>query len=59
MTKIRALFASRRFYAAVLGCVAVVLQEALGMEQQTATTLATLIAAWILGDSLKETKLGV
>lgn len=52
--KVAALFKSRRFWAALVG-VAVVVGENLGVSVIFAEELVWLIAAWVVGDSIRET----
>lgn len=56
MDKITALLKSRRFWIAVAGVVAVALHDTLGLDEQQTLELAGIVIAWILGDSLRETK---
>ena len=50
MQKVKDLFKSRRFWAAVGGVVVVGLQDILGLEP------ATVVVSWIVGDSLRTTE---
>jgi hypothetical protein len=54
--KVKALVKSRRFWVAVGGVVTVVLQDTLGIDEGTATSLVALGVAWIVGDSLRVTE---
>ena len=56
LQKLAALPVSRRFWAAVMGVVVVYFQDALGMSEVEATTVAGLLASWILGDSISQTQ---
>jgi hypothetical protein len=53
--KLAKLLGSRRFYAAVVGLVVVVLQDTLGLSEDTAMEIAAIVIAWILGDSITKT----
>ena len=54
--KVKALVKSRRFWVAVGGVITVVLQDTLGIDEGTATSLVALGVAWIVGDSLRVTE---
>lgn len=54
--KIKTLIRSRRFWVAVGGVVVVVLNDTLGIDEGTATSLVALGVAWIVGDSLRLTE---
>jgi len=54
--KLKAMLASRRFYAAIAAVLAIALQDLFGMSPETATGIATILSVWILGDSLDKTK---
>lgn len=56
LNKIKALFQSRRFYAAVGGVLQVVFQDVLGMTPEQSLVVAGLLATWIVGDSMKKTE---
>ncbi len=57
MPKIKALLASRRFWVSAVGLLAVCSSELLGMEinQEQIIGIATIIAAWVIGDSVTKT----
>jgi hypothetical protein len=54
--KVVALFQSRRVYAAVIGIVAVIFQQFLGLSEGQALEIAGVLAAFILGDSIRRTE---
>lgn len=56
--KLNALFQSRRFWVAVAGVVTVVGSEVFKVElnQEQIIILGTIVATWILGDSLRPTE---
>ena len=47
------LFKSKRFWSAVAGLVAIVSQDVLQLPEEEVQTVIMLIAAWIIGDSLR------
>jgi hypothetical protein len=53
--KLAKLFGSRRFYATIAGLLVVVLQDTLGLSEDTAMEIAAIVIAWILGDSITKT----
>ncbi|MEO1063728.1 MAG: hypothetical protein AAFZ07_20110 [Actinomycetota bacterium] len=55
LEKIKALVRSRRFWAAVGAVVTVLLQDVLGLDEETATTVAGLLGVWIISDSVRVT----
>jgi len=55
LDKILALAQSRRFATAVMGVLVVAFQDVLGMTPEQAQTVAGLLMAWIVGDSLNTT----
>ena len=56
MQKVKDLFRSRRFWAAVGGVVVVGLQDVLGLETATANTIVAVVVSWIVGVSLRTTE---
>jgi hypothetical protein len=60
MDKLASLFKSRRFWVAVSGLIAVFLEETgstgVEVDPQTVENFILLLAAWIVGDSLRETR---
>ncbi len=58
MNKFASLLKSRRFWVAAAGLAAVVGQEAFGIQLDTEqlVAVATIIVAWIVGDTIRETK---
>lgn len=55
MDKITSLLQSRRAWAVAAGILLVVLHQGLGIDEDTATKIVALVAAWVLGDSIKNT----
>lgn len=54
--KIAELFQSRRFYLAIAAAVLAFSDSlGLGLDRETVNSLIMALAAWILGDSLRET----
>ena len=53
--KLKTLFKSRRFWAAVGGVLVVCLSDTLGMDEGTANSVVAVAVAWIVGDSLRLT----
>lgn len=58
MNKFTSLLKSRRFWVAAAGLAAVVGQEAFGVQLDTdqLVAVATIVVAWIVGDTVRETK---
>lgn len=61
MSKWKSLITSRRFWAAGLGLAAVVASDLFGVTLDTDQLLGvvTIVVAWIVGDTVRETKLEV
>ncbi len=55
LRKAQALTISRRFYTSLVAVLVVAMQDYLGLDQQQATTIAGVLIAWILGDSVRKT----
>ena len=55
LDKARALTISRRFYTSLVAVLVVAMQDYLGLDQQQATTIAGVLMAWIVGDSVRKT----
>ena len=51
--KLKGLVKSRRFWTAVGSIVVVILNDALGIPEETANTIAAIGVSWIVGDSLR------
>jgi hypothetical protein len=51
--KIKTLLKSRRFWTAVGSVVVVILNDAIGIPEETANTIAAIGVSWIVGDSLR------
>ena len=56
LSKVRSLIASRRFWVAVGGVVTVLLQDTIGIPEETANSVVAIGNAWIVGDSLRTTE---
>ena len=54
--KLKALVKSRRFWVAVGGVVTVLLQDTIGIPEETANTVVAIGIAWNVGDSLRTTE---
>lgn len=57
MLKVKDLLQSRRFWVAVSGVALVVGNEGLGLnlQEEQVTLVVTLLASWIVGDSINKT----
>lgn len=53
--KMKALLRSRRFIGAISGIIIALVGEELGLIPSTIENAVTLIMAWIIGDSMRET----
>ena len=56
LTKFQTLVKSRRFWAAVGGVLAVVLQDTIGLDEGTTNSIVALGVAGIVGDSIRVTE---
>jgi len=54
--KLKTLVKSRRFWAAIGTVVVVVLNDTLGIPEDTANTIVAMGIAWIVGDSIRATE---
>lgn len=54
--KIAALLRSRRFWATVAGGAVTAAAPAIGLTADQALGVAGLVAAWVIGDSVKNTQ---
>jgi hypothetical protein len=56
--KVKSMLASRRFWVAAAGLVAVVGQDLLGVDLDTdqVVAVASIVVAWVIGDTVRETK---
>jgi hypothetical protein len=50
-----AIFKSKRFWLAVVGVISAAFGEQLPISQEQLTQIVMLIAAWIVGDSMRPT----
>ena len=59
MSKVTSLITSRRFWAAGIGLAAVVASDLFGVTLDTDQLLGvvTIVVAWIVGDTVRETKI--
>ena len=53
---LKTLVKSRRFWVAVGGVVTVLLQDTIGIPEETANSVVAIGIAWIVGDSLRTTE---
>jgi len=58
MEKVKALLKSRRFWVSAVGLVGVCSSELFGVELDTEQIVgvATIVVAWVIGDTVRETK---
>ena len=56
MEKLKGLIRSHRFWTAVGSVVVVILNDTLGIPEETANTIAAIGVSWIVGDSLRPTE---
>ena len=58
MTKWKSLLTSRRFWVSAVGLVAVCASDAFGIElnQEQMVGIVTIVVAWVIGDTVRETK---
>ena len=54
--KLKTLVKSRRFWVAVGGVVTVLLQDTIGIPEETANSVVAIGIAWIVGYSLRTTE---
>lgn len=55
MDKLLSLIESRRFWAAIASIIATLFKDSLPITPEQLQQVVMLVAAWILGDSLKST----
>lgn len=57
-SKVKSMLASRRFWVSAAGLAAVVGQDLLGVELDTdqLVAVASIVVAWVIGDTVRETK---
>jgi|TARA_Y100001947_G_C10186915_1_gene239001 uncharacterized membrane protein len=57
MDKWKSLLTSRRFWVSAVGLVAVVAHDQFGVElnEEQLLALATVVVAWVIGDSVRAT----
>ena len=58
MSKLKSLVKSRRFWASAVGLAAVVASDLFGVElnQDQHFGVGTIVVAWVIGDTVRETK---
>ncbi len=58
MSKLKSLVTSRRFWVSAVGLASVVASETLGIDlnQEQIIGLVTIVVAWVIGDTVRETK---
>lgn len=58
MEKVKSLLSSRRFWVSAVGLASVVASDTLGIQlnEEQIIGVITIVAAWVLGDTLRETK---
>ncbi len=58
MEKLKSLAKSRRFWVSAVGLTAVVASEVFGVElnQDQLLGIVTIVVAWVIGDTVRETK---
>lgn len=54
-TKVKTLFQSRRFWAAVSGVVVILISSLFGIDETKLQAIAGIVISWIVGDSLSKT----
>jgi len=54
----KSLLTSRRFWVSAIGLVSVVAADVLGVElnQEQILGVVTIVVAWVIGDTVRETK---
>ena len=53
--KVKALFGSRRFWAAVGAVLEVVFHDLAGLTAEQSMVVAGILASWVVGDSIQKT----
>ena len=58
MEKVKSLLSSRRFWVSAVGLASVVASDTRGIQlnEEQIIGVITIVAAWVLGDTLRETK---
>jgi uncharacterized membrane protein len=58
MSKWKSLLTSRRFWVSAVGLVSVIAADVLGIElnQEQMLGIVTIVVAWVIGDTVRETK---
>lgn len=57
--KLKSLLTSRRFWVSAIGLTAVIANQTLGinLNEEQILGVATIVVAWVIGDTIRETKL--
>ena len=58
MWKLSTLLQSRRFWAAIVGVLAIAANDTIGISEDEARQVGNIVIAWILGDAVRTTGLG-
>lgn len=53
--KIIALLQSRRFWAAIIGVLAIAFHDVLGLSEEQVQQVGIIVTGWIIGDSVNKT----
>lgn len=56
MSKLTALFQSRRFWGAIVAAMLNVIGPTIGLSEDQTLSITALVVAWIVGDSLTKTE---
>jgi len=56
MNKLKSLFQSRRFWAAIVAAVLNVIGPTVGLNEDQTLSITALVVAWVVGDSLNKTE---
>ena len=58
MSKWKSLLTSRRFWVSAIGLVSVIAADVLGVDlnQEQMLGIVTIVVAWVIGDTVRETK---
>lgn len=56
MSKLTALFQSRRFWGAIVAAMLNIVGPTIGLSEDQTLSITALVVAWIVGDSLTKTE---
>lgn len=58
MDKVKSLLKSRRFWASAVGLASIVSSELFGfvLDTEQVVGIVTIVVAWVIGDTVRETK---